>query len=144
MPQNRGMAARYEEDLYAWSQETARAISEGRWQDVDLCHVADEISGVGKSEQRGLASQLERIMLHLLKMRHQPGLHTRNWDLGVAEARTRAEQKLRESPSLEPRLSELLANAYELARLKAARLTGLPLEAFPQTCPFSLKEVMGR
>ena len=143
MPHNKGMVVKYEEDLFAWSQETARAISEGRWQDVDLEHVADEISDVGKTEQRGLKSQLSRIMLHLLKMRYQPQRHARSWEASVADARDQVADALEESPSLKARLAAMFPKAYRHARYQAVQQTDLPLETFPEVCPFSVEDVVG-
>ena len=135
------MPTRYEDDVYAWSQETARAIAEGRWDEVDLAHVADEISDVGKTEQRALQSQMERILVHLLKIRFQPGRHTRSWDISIADARDRIEAILSENPSLRPTVPAKLGAVYKLARNSAALQTGLPLESFPEACPFSADEV---
>lgn len=133
----------YDEDFYAWTQSTSQALAQGRIDGIDLCRVAEEIADLGKSERSSLTSHLRRIILHLLKIRYQPEKHTRSWDLSIVESRIRMTQRLRESPSLRASLHELSADAYESARVRAARETGLPLETFPEECPFTLDEIAG-
>ena len=49
---------RYEDDVLLWSQEQARFLREGRFAELDIEHLADEIEDVGKSEKRELASRM--------------------------------------------------------------------------------------
>jgi hypothetical protein len=86
--------------------QTAEAIAEGRFEDVDLAQSADEISDVGKSEQRALASQIERIRLHLLEIRFEPDRHGGSWELSIAAGREHIQQTLRRNPSLRAMLPE--------------------------------------
>ena len=43
---------RYESDIVAWANEQAAFIRAGRFDMLDLEHIADEIEDVGKSELR--------------------------------------------------------------------------------------------
>ena len=52
----------YEHDFYTWTQEQARALREGRFTELDLEHLAEEIEDMGKSEARGLQAQIERLI----------------------------------------------------------------------------------
>jgi hypothetical protein len=45
------------------------------------------------------------------------------------------------SPNLEAEWPALLASAYPDARSHATRDTGLPIETFPRTCPWSLPQL---
>ena len=47
----------YDEDVILWAQEQARLLREGRFSELDIEHIADEIEDVGKSEKRELASR---------------------------------------------------------------------------------------
>ncbi|WP_295589897.1 DUF29 domain-containing protein [uncultured Lamprocystis sp.] len=49
---------------------------------------------------------------------------------------------LQDSPSLRPRLPELIAARYGNVRKNAMRETGLPLQTFPETCPFSIAQLL--
>jgi hypothetical protein len=42
----------YNQDIVAWAQEQAGFIRAGRFELLDLEHIADEIDDVGKSEAR--------------------------------------------------------------------------------------------
>jgi hypothetical protein len=55
-----------------WSQEQARLLRAGRFSELDIEHLADEIEDVGKSEKRELASRMVVLLAHLLKCRVQP------------------------------------------------------------------------
>lgn len=62
----------YDEDLWLWSETTAELLKQQRFAEVDFEHLIEELQDVGKSERRTLRSQLERVMLHLLKWKYQP------------------------------------------------------------------------
>jgi len=47
---------RYEDDVIAWAAEQASLLREGRFDQLDREHVAEEIEDVGKSEQRELGA----------------------------------------------------------------------------------------
>ena len=133
----------FDKDYYAWTQSTSQALAEGRIEGVDLRRVAEEIEDLGKSERQALESHLRRILLHLLKIRFQPGKHTRSWDLSIAESRLRIAQRQEESPSLRSLLPVATGSAYAVARLRAARETGLEVETFPERCPFGDDAIFG-
>jgi hypothetical protein len=136
------MPAEYNEDFYAWTQETAKALAEGRTEGVDLRRVAEEIEDMGKSERHALESHFRRILVHILRLEYQPVKRTRSWTLSIAESRLRIRKRLEESPSLRASLPELLATAYEEAHLRTALETELEPEAFPEQCPYSLDDVL--
>ncbi len=57
----------YDIDIVAWAQEQARLLRAGRFEALDIEHIAEEIEDVGKSEQRELASRLAVLLANLLK-----------------------------------------------------------------------------
>ena len=48
----------YEKDFLAWTQQQSELIRQGRWQEVDLDHLNEELEDMGKSNHRELESQL--------------------------------------------------------------------------------------
>ncbi len=66
------MNTAYPTDFSLWVQQTAQLLRERRWQEIDLEHLIEEVEDLGKSERRGIASQLTRLLLHLLKWQYQP------------------------------------------------------------------------
>ena len=54
----------HEEDLVAWAREPAYQLRAGRFELLDLEHLAEEIEDVGRSEQRALASRMAVLLAH--------------------------------------------------------------------------------
>lgn len=130
------------QDFYGWTQEQAALLRAGRWSEADFAQLAEEIESMGKSEWRELESRLKVLLVHLLKWRFQPSHRGRSWELTIKEQRRAVFHVLKANPSLEPRLDEVLADAYDLAILAAARETGLDEEAFPEQYPWSVEAVL--
>jgi hypothetical protein len=135
---------RYEEDVYAWAQEQARLLRAGEFAEVDADNVAEEILDVGRNEYDKLVSALRVLLTHMLKWDHQPGKRSRSWANTIAEQRDRAELQLDENPSLKSRLDEAVRRGYRTARRSASTETDLPLEAFPDTCPYDWETILNR
>ena len=133
----------YKEDLAAWSEQTARAILERRFEELDLENVADEVLSLSIQERRALDSCLVQIMVHLLKCRYQQSRHTVSWDISIAKQRDSLEEILSDSPSLRPRVAERILVRYKRACLEAAGETGLELSVFPEVCPFTEVDILG-
>ena len=62
---------KYEADIISWANEQAAFIRSGRFDLLDLEHIADEIEDVGKSEQRELESRMAILVAHLIKWQFQ-------------------------------------------------------------------------
>ncbi|WP_018291961.1 DUF29 domain-containing protein [Verrucomicrobium sp. 3C] len=54
----------YERDLYAWTQETARLLREGRFDKLDIKNLIEEVEDLGSSQWSRLESRLETLMEH--------------------------------------------------------------------------------
>jgi hypothetical protein len=136
------VASKYETDFYAWTQDTAQAIRERRWSDLDTDNLLEEIESMGKSERRGIESRLEILLSHLLKRQYQADKHTRSWDLTIKEQRLKVSQLFEENPSLRGRAEELIQRAYHVARLRASREARLAEDVFPVACPWTQEQVL--
>jgi hypothetical protein len=136
------MAAKYDTDFYAWTQDTAQAIRERRWSDLDTENLLEEIESMGKSERRGIESRVEILLSHLLRQQYQPEKHTRSWDLTIKEQRMKVSQLFEENPSLRRRAEELIERAYKIARLRASREAHVSEDVFPVACPWSEAEIL--
>jgi hypothetical protein len=132
----------YEHDFYEWTQAQAALIRTRRWTEVDADNLAEEVEDLGKRDRRAVESYLEVIVLHLLKWACQPERRSRSWEKSLLQARHRLHKLLRESPSLQRQLYELLSEAYPYARHLAAIETGLPETTFRSAGPWPVDQVL--
>jgi hypothetical protein len=135
-------AVRYEDDVVTWSSEQASLLREGRFDLLDIAHLAEEIEDVGKSEQRELANRMAILLAHLLKWERQPPRRGASWQITIRNQRRGIARRLEETPSLGPKLAEpdWWAGVWDDATAQVAGETGL--SDFPDTCPWSRWQVL--
>ncbi|MGH6920533.1 MAG: DUF29 domain-containing protein [Geminicoccaceae bacterium] len=133
---------RYEEDLYAWSQEQAALLRARRAERLDWDHLAEEIEWMVGRDRRELKNRLRIILLHLLKWQGQPGRRGASWRKSLRTQRRHIKDLLQESPSLRRLVPELVRETFPDAVKDAADETGLPRERFPAGCPYAPDEVL--
>jgi hypothetical protein len=133
-----------ERDLYSWALRQAELLRAGRLAEIDPIAIAEEIDDVGEEQYFKLESALRVLAQHVLKWDYQPERRSRSWTLTIREQRARIHRQLRRNPSLKSRRDEALRDAYEDARLAAARETKLPLRVVPEASPFTFDELMER
>jgi len=118
----------YERDYYAWLQEQVQALHERRIEDVDWDNVAEEIEDLGKGEKRAIESQLTRLA-EQLKLEYARGIfrnyNVRGWLGSVEGSRFAIRKLLKESPSLRPRLPDMLPEVYHAGRIEGLSDPGL-------------------
>ena len=131
-------------DPHAWALRQEEALRDGRFAELDLPRLADEIDILGNSQHRAFESALTRLLQHLLKWDFQPERRSRSWALTVRAQRIHVGRVLKRSPSLGGRRLQTLGDAYALALVDALRETGLPDSVVPETNPYSWDEVMTR
>ncbi|MFN6571327.1 DUF29 domain-containing protein [Dendronalium sp. ChiSLP03b] len=136
------MSASYQADFNLWIKHTAQLLRSHHWQEIDLEHLIEEVEDLGKSEKRGIASQLTRLLLHLLKWQYQPQRRSDSWLDSITDARTQIELTIQDSPSLKNYPTEQLEESYQRARRQAAKQTELQISVFPEDCPYSLELVL--
>ena len=132
----------YDTDLHAWALDQAQALRAGHVEALDLEHLAEELESMGASERAELTSRMTELLLHLLKWRCQPERRGASWEVSIIKQRNAIADLLDASPSLRPRLPDVLAKTWPRARRLAVAETRLPAETFPDTCPFALADVL--
>ncbi|MGH8478801.1 MAG: DUF29 domain-containing protein [Gammaproteobacteria bacterium] len=150
LQRNEGMSTKpdvfiqlHDADFYTWAMETAQAIRERRFAGIEWDAVAEELEDMGRSEQKELRNRFSVLLAHLLKWRHQPQLTpNRSWALTIKEQRYQLRLLLKHSPGLKRMLDETFKEAYEIARIQAARESGLEEDLFPETCLWTVEQVM--
>jgi hypothetical protein len=133
----------YDTDFYTWTQAQAAALRAKDWAALDIDHLAEEVDDLGASVRKGLVSQLERLLAHLLKWRYDPATDPRRlWRLSILDARHEISKDLATNRTLLGFPAERLADAYRYARRVAALETELPLVTFPDACPWTIDQVL--
>lgn len=141
------MTIRYDQDFFSWTQEQADALRTGRFETLDLSHLADEIEDMGKSEQRALASRLAIIIAHLLKLQIQverTPTNEKSWRNSVATQRRQVQRHLLKNPGLKnpDSMSDARESAWDDGRDLAIRETGLDPDRFPSEPVYSLEQLL--
>ncbi|WP_374944551.1 DUF29 domain-containing protein [Sphingomonas sp.] len=134
----------YEADYGAWIALQAMLLREGRFSELDLNNLIDEVESLGRSDFHRFESALKVVLLHLIKWDIQTDHRTRSWADSIKEHRQQVQDELNRSPSYKSRIDEALPGAYRRARSKAHKETTLPRRSFPEVCPYSWVDIMER
>jgi hypothetical protein len=132
----------YEADYLKWIETTIEMLRVRDYSNIDWENLIEEIEDMGRSERRSLKSNLIVVLTHLLKWQFQPGFRSGSWKGSIIEHRRRIREALKDSPSLKPYFQEVFAECYLDAVELASAETELPVETFPQECPYTPAEVL--
>jgi Domain of unknown function DUF29 len=138
----RSTTTSYDKDVILWSQEQARLLRAGRFAELDVEHLADEIEDVGKSEKRELANRMAVLLTHLLKWRSQPENRSQSWRATIVVQRKRIALAIKATPSLKAvmRDPDWQEDMWLDALAQASRETGLTMEDLPDACPWTTNQ----
>jgi hypothetical protein len=137
----------HEQDVYAWSKAQADLLRAGRFAELDLDHLIEEIEDVGGALKRSVRNRIRRIVEHLLKLEHSPAAEPRaGWRATVRTQRVRLGDAL--TPTLRREAEGELAQLYEEARGLAEGMLRdhgetTAADALPEACPYSLDQITG-
>ena len=143
----------YDRDFQLWIEQTVRQLQKRQFDGLDVDHLIEELTELGKSERHALKSNLTILLAHLLKFRVQadaPEMMKGSWYSSVLEHRQRVQDNLSDTPSLKRYLEKAVEQAYPNARklaIKEGRLAKLgvrlPDEAeYPVACPFVIAQIL--
>jgi hypothetical protein len=120
----------YESDFVRWAEEQAAALREGRFLDLDLPNLSEEIEALSRSDRRELGSRLTILLMHLIKLAIQPDKATRSWLSTIIEQTARVHDLLSDSPSLSHGnfFESAVTAAYGTALSRAAAETGVSID----------------
>lgn len=132
----------YDRDFYLWLQTTINILKEGKFAEVDLENLLEELESMGRSDKNALKSNLKVLLMHLLKYKYQPEKLTNSWVYTIREHRQRLRDTFKTSPSLYRFFEDIFNESYQDARELAADETGLSINLFPTQSPFTVEEVL--
>ncbi|MEB3160530.1 MAG: DUF29 domain-containing protein [Synechocystis sp.] len=132
----------YEQDYSQWAETMADLLESGRFTELDIENLVEEVRDLSKRERDRLLSSLRLIVHHLLKWDYQPDRRSRSWQGTIERERANINFYLKDSPSLKRYLiDESLSKVYPTARADGFKETGLE---FPASCPYGIDEVLHR
>jgi hypothetical protein len=139
---NQNLAQLYDRDYSLWLETTADLLKQGQLSQLDIPNLIEEIEDMGKRDKKALESNLEILIMHLLKYKYQSEKRTNSWRYTIIEHRNRIAKSFKYSPSLEKYCGDVLAECYQVARKFATNESGLSIDTFPEQCCFSLEQVL--
>jgi Domain of unknown function DUF29 len=141
-PKDRSRDPGFEKDFSLWIKRQAQLLREGRFELLDLEHLATEIDDMAGRERRELSTRLKVLVGHLLKWQFQPGKRTRSWRSTIRDQRDEIRELLEQSPSLRRQVASLAGKRYRVVVENTADETGLVASDLPATCPYSARELL--
>jgi hypothetical protein len=139
---DKSMTASYEQDFGLWAEQMADLLASGRFSELDIENLVEEVRDLSKRERDRLLASLRLILHHLLKWDYQPQRRSRGWLGTIQRERANIRLYLDDSPSLRRYLTdESLFKLYAVACADAFRGTGLE---FPPVCPYGIEDILNR
>lgn len=138
------MTSNYDTDFYEWTQQQAEAIRQGDWNQIDREHLAEEIADMWKVDSGRLWHHMDELLVWLLAYTYAPEQRQTHswWYVRVVNHRCEIEVVVDVWPNLAAQAEQRLEESYDQAREIASEETGLPLETFPMTCPWSAQQAL--
>jgi hypothetical protein len=144
------LSALYREDYTAWAKQTAELLKAGRFSELDISHLLEELESMGASEQRELENRLRVLLAHLLKWQYQyrqlsqhwREFDGRSWRNTIIHQRDTLQVLLEKHPGIRRFVADSMVEAYKYARRLAAKETGMPMDTFPPACPYSQAQIL--
>ena len=143
----------YEQDLQLWIKTTIQQLQNQEFTALDIEHLIEELTDLGKSDRTRFISNLKILLAHLLKLKIQqdaPSTMKQSWFNSVDEHRERILDDLSDNPSFKSFLEEAIQNAYPSAKKLAIKegkraqfgVIIHPEKDYPDDCPFVISQIL--
>jgi hypothetical protein len=132
----------YATDFYAWTQEQANFLSQGKIDYLDVVNLVEEIESLGGQQKQELKNRLGVLISHMLKWQYQAAYRSKSWKYTIQEQRLQILDLLDQNPSLQAYQDEAVAKGYQLGLLLVGRETPLNPQELPSDCPFNLGQIL--
>jgi hypothetical protein len=138
----------YDTDFVAWTEEQAAALRTLAQQPdltnaVDWGNIIEEIECLGRSEARGVESQLVNALAHILKGFCDPGSLSRlAWAIETGNFLQQARKDFRKSMRDKLNIDEIWREAFQSASRELLAYKRRVPPGIPETSPFTLDEVL--
>jgi hypothetical protein len=107
----------YDTDLVLWSERQADALRRRAANEIDWDNIAKEIESLGEHDRRDLASRIQSVLDHLIRLRASPATEPRRgWKRTLIVQRDGLRKLLDKSPSLRSLVGGIIAAELPMAR----------------------------
>ena len=134
--------ALYEQDYALWLDQAVDLLRSQNFAGIDIENLVTELEGMGGSQKQAIESNLEVLLMHLLKYKYQPAKRSNSWRYTIIEHRLRLHKAFKHSPSLKRYFLQEFAECYLSARKLASAETGLAIATFPMESPFTPEQTL--
>ena len=69
----------YNADFAQWIAQVTVLLRQGKFDELDIENLIEEVEDLGKCDRRAVCSNLEIVLLHLLKWQFQPEQRSASW-----------------------------------------------------------------
>jgi len=77
------MTVLYDQDYGLWAEQMADLLLAGRFGELDIENLVEEVRDLSKRERDRLLSSMRLIVQHLLKWDYQPHRRSRSWQITI-------------------------------------------------------------
>jgi hypothetical protein len=134
----------YEEDFPLWAERQAALLRAGRFDELDLENLIEEVEDLSRRERKSVESYLETILEHLLTVTLSPAERPRRgWLVTIDKQRLKLAREL--TPTLRKHLETELPALYAGLRRPVARELAkdrVPPDALAAARPYRLEQIL--
>ncbi|MCI4625037.1 MAG: DUF29 domain-containing protein [Candidatus Magnetoovum sp. WYHC-5] len=131
----------YERDFYQWAIHNVNLIRQGRFTEIDLENVAEELEDMGRNKKNEIASRLLVLIIHLLKWQYEPQMRSTSWASTINTQRAEIERVLEDSPSLKYNIEVVIEKEFKRAKSGFERETSISKKILPEICPYTFEQL---
>jgi len=140
----------YASDYASWASHNIDLLTSRRFDELDIEHLIEELSDMGRSERRELINRLRVLLAHLLKWEYQLAtlsnrwaeFEGKSWRNTIIEQRSAITYLMKQSPGLRSFMDEAVREGYQEAIDLTVKETEMERTVFPSTCPYSVAQVL--
>jgi hypothetical protein len=134
----------YQEDFVLWVEETVNQLKKQKLDQIDWENLIEEVEDLGREKKRQVNSFLRQLLVHLLLYQYwesEKAYCGNGWKGEIRNFRAELEDILT-SKTLFNYLLEDFDKFYSKSRKIAIDKTGLSPTIFPETCPYTVEQVL--
>jgi hypothetical protein len=132
----------YETDFHGWTIEQSQFLQLGKFDNLDLENLAEEIASLGKQQRQELRNRLGVLIGHLLKWQYQPTKRTRSWQVTISLQRREIRDILADNPSLQPYLDTAIQAGFSLGIDLVLMETPIKKKDLPTECVYTVEQIL--